>query len=239
MKGRRSVTRTGTEAGRRPKGELVKRTSLVLAAVAVLILTGYVDGRWSNRWTTSHALADAVARLDRVALDLGDWEGRSMELSKRELDVAELDGYLERNYKNLRTGENISVLLVCGRPGPVAEHTPDVCYIGAGFVQAARPALQTLKPEGGAPEALFREEIYSKGLSNAPSYLRILWSLNATGQWQSPPNPRVAFAPRSFLYKLYVVSESASADESAGASAKEFTRTLLLPELQRALFSQR
>ena len=42
----------------------------------------------------------------------------------------------------------VGVLLLCGRPGPVSVHTPDLCFPGAGFQEAGEP---TRCPIPGSP----------------------------------------------------------------------------------------
>ena len=47
-----------------------------------------------------------------------------------EAAAAELEGWLARRYLHRRTGVVVHVLLLCGRPGPLSVHTPEVCYYG-------------------------------------------------------------------------------------------------------------
>jgi hypothetical protein len=118
--------------------------SRLLAACVVfstVLVSAAVAGLWTGRWGSSRALQDAVARLDEVPLTLGEaWDGQPEELSDQEVAVAEIDGYVRWRYVNRRTGAVVSMLLVCGRSGPVAAHTPDVCY--AGVRSGRRPGLR-------------------------------------------------------------------------------------------------
>src|SRR5437764_15264638 len=109
----------------------------ILSAIPLLLAFGAVEGVWSERWHKSGALEQAAARLDQLPLNVGDWQGRDQELDARVQTLAELSGYRSRQYVHRTTGATLSVLLVCGRPGPVAVHSPEVCYAGAGYALTA------------------------------------------------------------------------------------------------------
>src|SRR6516225_943605 len=98
-------------------------TSRVLIATALLVATGVVHGLWTDRWKPSADLERAVARLDSVPMTIGDWQATSLELPADEVQGAQLGGYLMRRYMNRFTGQQVLVVLMCGRPGPVGVHT--------------------------------------------------------------------------------------------------------------------
>src|SRR5262245_30731902 len=96
------------------------RTLPLLAAFLLLALSGIVHGLWTGRWGPSPDLRAAAARCEEVPATVGDWEGHPFELDRRVLAAAEVQGYASRRYVNRRTRESVSVLLVCGRPGPMS-----------------------------------------------------------------------------------------------------------------------
>src|SRR5262245_14554260 len=100
-------------------------------AVAAVVLTGLVHGYWTERWTPQEGPAPAAARMKDVSLVLGHWEGEALDFTPRQMDG--IAGYLYRRYVNRQSGQSVTVALCCGRPGPVAVHTPDVCYAGGGY----------------------------------------------------------------------------------------------------------
>jgi hypothetical protein len=208
----------------------------IVAALVLVIAGGLVRVRWAVRGSEPGAVAAAVARLDRIPEVLGDWRGRpARALQRRVLEEAEIAGYVSRLYEHRRSGAALSLLVVCGRPGPISVHTPDICYSGAGFEPVEPPAKQAIGP--GPAE--FQMAVFGKPAAAVPTYLRIFWSWKASGsqQWRAPDNPRLAFAPADALYKLYVVRELASATEPIAADpGLEFLQALL-PELERALAS--
>ena len=50
----------------------------VAAAVTVLLFSGLVHGLWTDRWSEPGDLLAAAARLPRLPLKLGEWEGEAM-----------------------------------------------------------------------------------------------------------------------------------------------------------------
>jgi hypothetical protein len=206
-------------------------------ALALIIAAGLVHGQWTQRWTTSHAVETAVARLGRVPMNFGDWRGRSLEMDREQLAMAEIDGYVARRYVDRHGAAAVTILLVCGRPGPISVHTPDICYAGAGYEPTGPPAKQSLPNGPSGTRAEFRHALFGKLNAAVPSYLRILWSWSADGAWEAPDNPRLRFAPRQALYKLYVIREMDTAEgQLDGDPTLEFLQTLL-PELGRSLFA--
>jgi Protein of unknown function (DUF3485) len=128
----------------------------IATAPALVIAAGLVRGQWTRRWATSHAVEVALARLERVPVTLGNWRGRSLELDREQLTTAEIAGSIARRYENRRTGATVTVLLVCGRPGPISVHSPDICYPGAGFRPMGSLARQSLPIAGVEPRRLRR-----------------------------------------------------------------------------------
>jgi hypothetical protein len=201
-------------------------------ALPILVGFGIVEGVWTNRWQLSDATRVAAARLADVPARVGDWEGEDLELDAREVVKAELDGYLMRRYVHRTSGASVTVLLVCGRPGPVSVHTPDVCYGGAGYVQEA--AAGRLPLETNPPAELWRADFRKTG--SLPEQLHIAWCWAAAGAWTAPDNPRVTFARAPALYKLYVVRQVVGREEPGEKDpAADFLRQFL-PEAQARLF---
>jgi hypothetical protein len=213
------------------------RTLPLIVAAAVLLVSGILHGVWTDRWKAAEEPARFADRLAQVPRVIGDWEsGESQELDAKRVEMAQLSGYLLRNYENRRDRSHVSLLIVAGRSGPVATHPPDICYVGSGFALAAPPTrfpLQTAAP--GQPSEFWAAK-FRKGDDAAPSQLRILWAWSGGGPWQAPDTPRLVFARYPALYKLYLVRPLTNADEPLDRDpCLDFLRTLL-PELQRSLF---
>lgn len=205
----------------RPHAPLI--TAFVLVAAA-----GAVHGVWSGRWSSGDPLAEPVARLAGVPKTLGDWDGEDQTLGEKQQEKAGIGGYVLRRYRHRQSGEQVTLFLVCGRPGPISVHTPDVCYEGTGF---ARVGAVGAKAAAGAA---FQAADFREQNTPVPARLRVWWSWSADGAWTTPKSPRWTFARAPALYKLYAVQRTLKPDGDADAVAG-FVETLM-PELRRALF---
>lgn len=204
-----------------------------LIALPLLVAFGVAEGRWTGRWVNDQVADQAAARLQDVPLSFGDWVGEEQLLDARQVAKAELAGHLMRTYTHKTSGATLSFLLVCGRPGPISVHTPDVCYGGMGYVMTGPAGLQALSPNG--PTA-FRLGRFQNLGAPIPEYLRILWAWSTDGRsWSAPDNPRLTFAAAPALYKLYVVRRVADLNEAAEAdTGRDFLRQFL-PIVERSL----
>lgn len=209
----------------------------VVLAFATILGVGVVHGIWSARWDLSDEPETSARRLDAVPMQIGDWEARALDLPTRQLVIGEIANYLHRVYTNKRTGTSISVLLLCGRGGPISVHTPDVCYRGLGYTFSK--TLTRFPIEVGDPAALPEEFNLSemfKAHSPETTTARIFWGWNATGQWTAPSNPRFTLSRYPALFKMYVVRELIRSDEPLEDEPTVDFLKIFLPELKRTLF---
>jgi hypothetical protein len=204
------------------------------AAAACLVGSGLLCGLHTNRWGQPVHLQAAAGRLDAVASDLGDWQGAPFELDARQLQVAEVIGYLARRYVHRWNGNEITVLIVCGRPGPLAVHTPDVCFRGVGYGTLGDPQKHPITDVAAVPDTDFWTVQFAKQ-GPAPEVLRVFWAWSDDGTWHASDAPRITFARSDALYKLYVIHRSSRQGEPIQDDpCLEFFR-VLLPELQKRL----
>jgi hypothetical protein len=217
------------------------RQHILTSLAAVLILLGgAVHGYMTHRWARPVEIRRAVAFLPRLPLRIGEWDGSDVQPNPdqlRQLDKAECDAWLMRRYVNQRTGEAVSLLAVCGRPGPIATHDPRACYGASGINQVGSIDRQAFPAAGGAEEAAFWSGIFHQTGSVSPMSLSIAWSFRARDRWEAPDDPRVASAGYRALYKIYVIREIALNDGRAVQDpvSRQFIQALL-PALERTVF---
>jgi hypothetical protein len=204
----------------------------VLAAVPLVLAYGLAEGLWTDRWGLSQELEQAPAKLALLPRTVGPWQGQDEELDPRQVARGELRGHVLHRYVHRDTGEALTLLAVCGRPGPIAVHAPEVCFGGSGFTLNGPKAQHTLRSGDGT----FWAGNYSKADSAVPEHLRLYWSWNASGQWEAVENPRLHFARARVLYKLYVTRQLARPDEPEQDDPIPGFLEQLLPPLGRCLF---
>jgi hypothetical protein len=216
----------------------------LLSGAAVVVATGVVDGLWNNRWRPDSRLEKAVARLKHVPRSFGgangkDWEGTDEEVSRADLQAARIDDYICRRYVNERNRQAVLVLLVCGRPGPISVHTPDVCYTAAGYRMVGSPTSLSVPAanRGAKAEDDFHAARLRSPVPAQPGMLRVCWAWSAGRGWQIPTNPRLTFARSGALYKLYVLREEREAEKGRPEEEGPTMPFLqaFLPELDKAL----
>lgn len=207
----------------------------VFGAFVLLAASGVSHRLWMGTWNMTGEPGISAARLANVPSSVGDWVGADLKVDDRQLARAEAVGYVCRRYVQRRTGAEVAVFLICGRPGPISVHPPTICYQGLGFQVAGSPARYNVEADAGASSATFFWANFTKSDSATPEQLRIYWAWKAGNGWQAPELPRLTFGGAQALYKLYITYRAApGADLPDHDSCQDFMRDFL-PDLERAL----
>jgi hypothetical protein len=202
-----------------------------LAAGAAIVGSGFVHGLWTERWGRGEAPLRAAERMARIPMDFGDWEGTDLPQKASVLD-RELAGSIQRRYRNTVTNQAVTVAILCGRPGPICIHTPDVCYDASGFEVGTR---NQFKLPGSDDE--FWQADATRTRPTETTRLRIFWAWNYGDGWQAAQDPRADFARQPALLKMYVIRDLTQAGEKVETDpCVQFLRAFVA-EGQRGLFS--
>jgi hypothetical protein len=201
----------------------------------VVTASGTVHGLWSGRWNVLEGPERAAARLVQLPLTVGDWDGRAGELDGRQMTLAELSGARMCEYVNRRTGSVVSTLLVCGRPGPVSVHTPEICFGGIGYELTATRVRWT--EPSLSPGAEFWVCDFHKPRAISPDRLRVFYAWSVNGDWSAPESPRLAFFREPALYKLYITRKMLKADEPLEDDAAIDFLKVFLPQVHKSVFA--
>ncbi len=217
--------------------KLVLPVSVALVLIAV---TTYYQGFWSERWAQDELAAQLKTASDRVAEVpnfVGDWKGEPQEANEDQLRVARVTAHQSNEFFNLRTGARVSSFIVCGKPRHVAIHTPDDCYVAAGFSMLDQPERVEIETEDGTAE--FYTTVFKKVENGNHVQLRVFWAWNRDGQWEAPQYPRWAYAWGPALYKMYVMAPVNNTDDlvvSEDHPGVMFIKSMV-PEANAALFA--
>ena len=178
------------------------RITAFLVTVVLILALGYAHGRLTDRWGISEEVFAAAARLDTVPNEISSWVGTDLEIGERQLEGASAVGYLKRRYIHSATGESVQVMILCGRPGPIAVHPPTVCFISGGVTQPEKESKTQLATADVPSEFLEAVFVQMDVLEDAAQ--RTYWGWSPDGQsWTAPDDPRMAFAHEPYLYKMY------------------------------------
>jgi hypothetical protein len=214
----------------------MKRALPAFAAFALVVCVGFLHGMWINRWAPSSGLSSALRRLADVPKSVGDWDGQDVDPNQDPEEIAQLgvEGYVCREYTQRGTGRKVLLVLVCGRPGPICVHSPDICFRTRGN-EMSEETRQYVKGADGRKRAEFLSADFrdKKRDRNTPT-MRVFWSWGVAGAWQAPDNPRWTFGRYPALYRMYVI-QAASAASDKGRDL-DFIRAVL-PGLHKSLFA--
>ncbi len=201
--------------------------------VVVLVAGGLAHGLWTNRWTPSRELDQVPQRLAGLPSNIGSWKGQPDEPDPEALQQAGAVGNYSRSFTDPRTGEQVLVVLLAGKPNRMVVHRPEHCYRAAGY-ELSGPAVRCKVPLADGPPAELWTGVFSRDEAAGASHLRTFWTWYAGGRWEAPDNPRWHFSRQRVLYKLYVIRSVAG---STSLESDPCLRLLgeLLPILDRAL----
>jgi hypothetical protein len=206
-------------------------------AIVILIAAGLLNGIWINRWNLSSEPSASAARMEDIPKEFGEWKAQgNREIDDQSKAIGEIAGYMSRIYSH-SSGSDVACLIVCGRPGAIGAHTPDVCFVGQNQTMLKRDHKEILLGAGEG-SAQFYTAVFKRTESGSAYYNRAFWSWSADGVWSAPENPRLKFLGKQVLYKLYVTypltDEEDKLEEGAGL---DFIK-VLLPELDPVLFDR-
>ena len=206
----------------------------ITAAIA-LIGTGLVHGFWTNRWVEDTATFEAGRRLQNLPMTIGEWEATTIECTP----APGIGGAVQRSYANKRLGVSVNIALVNGQPGPVATHTPEVCYGASGYSVGRREPIR-LDTEGHSSQ--FWTSDATKTSATEESRIRIYWGWNAGKGWVASEDARKEFTRfrHPVLHKLYVIRELGAFETNVRAKDEACVQFLdaLVPVLDKALFTE-
>lgn len=186
-----------------------KSTQIIIVGMVLTVLSGVLRGKLDNRWGTEELNAAAEA-VNALPTSIGSWTTDEVErLSEEASTMLRCAGNSVGAYSN-RSGDAVNMVLLVGPAGPLAVHTPEVCYGSNNFTihestQATKITDSTGK-EHDFSVVTFRENKAGNRL------LRVYYAWNRDQTWVAPSSPRSAFAGIPMLYKVQVATHDVQKD---------------------------
>jgi hypothetical protein len=207
------------------------RMRAFLVAIGALFVSGAM---YHLLALDSGQLDDAATKVGEVPHVIGPWRGKDEANDTQAFAQAGAKAYWTRTYVHDQSKATVLAILMCGRAGKMAVHTPEVCYQGAGFELHGAPSPMPLNGANGE----FWSARFDKTKGQA-THLRLYWAWKATGSWEAPVSPRWHFRGEPFLYKLYVSRDLTHQQTTAHDAdpAVDFLRELA-PVLEKTLASR-
>jgi hypothetical protein len=226
---------------KRPAFQWWQLIAPVLVVVTVMGIGTYLEGNWTGRWrdlTDTETLKQMAAHMDNIPLKFGEWEGAVIPPDdglKQQHKKAQVTKYQDIVYRHRRlSGKEVRMSLVCAPHRSIARHTPDKCYVGAGFDIADEERLEDVTTSDGVMSVRTAQFIRQSETSRQNQ--RIVWTFSDDGKWIAPESGRIALAGSDAWFKLYVTVALPGNKRSTDIEdCREFLRDFL-PVLNRALF---
>ena len=192
---------------------------LPLALVLVALGVGtYLEGNYSERWgrIRTERLKQFAARLDELPMQYGDWQGVRQEPDERaeeEFKASNCEKCWSVTFTN-QDGQTVNCYVVCGLARHVTIHTPDWCYVGAGYQLMDDPQRYQAKQVTEATDVNnqptvpeFLTAVFRKEDPLRSHHLRIFWTFAHDGNWVGPTQAKTDFAGMPALYKIYLITD--------------------------------
>jgi len=191
----------------------MKQVSFVLCLAVVVALTlagGVLEGRIRNRWGPSETMRAAAKKLEDVPRHFGvpqndRWQLLSSDtMSDGTIEMLECTGYIVRSYVNKTTGAEVSFFVIVGPAGPIAVHTPEICFSSQDYKTRDNRDHVAITDAQGQEDQFWALTFKTKSIPE--DLLRVYYAWGTGNRWSAPNEARFAFAGQPYLYKIQVSS---------------------------------
>ncbi|QDU58177.1 exosortase-associated EpsI family protein [Aeoliella mucimassa] len=219
---------------------MTKYLPFIVLLPVLAVLTGYQWYLMNWVWGANMPAKQCAYLLQTgIPKEFGDWVGEDNEVAEDVRKLAGADGYIDRIYRNKKTNEQVSIWFIVGHFRQVSQHTPNICYVNAGYEQVGKiGAVDIDVPQ--LPTAEFSTAKFRLARNGQEAFQRVYWAWwkpeplaegtsadNVSIVWTSPEDARVAFGYCRALYKLYFTSISSPDEKATESVCLEFAREFL------------
>jgi hypothetical protein len=221
------------------------RYAPIVAGVALIVGLTIVQIQMTDRFSGANYGAEEHAKLlANVPMNFGDWRGIDKDVSETVRQTAGAIGAVSRQYRNVRTGEEVDLWLIVGHAREISAHTPNICYKASGW--EPRASTDSLYPMTFAEDdaQFWTNTYYREDTVAGRRFLqRVFWSwFNPEDEshqgkviWEAPKNPWYHFGNSRALFKMYFTSEMRDPLETTDQSACIMFAREFLPIVNAAL----
>jgi hypothetical protein len=196
----------------------MRQLLLATTTCGILLGLGIYHGLATDRWTQASGDTDPGKCFANLPLSFDDWVGERLPRGEGDDDK---NSVLTSRFINRINGRWVLTSITSGRAGRVSIHDPEHCYLGSGYkvVDAIRQESFDL-PSGKT--AKFWTGHFEKKKPSGIESIRIYWGWTVDGQWQAPDYPRLLFAGKATLHKLYMIHPVSQEDEEDSTPFRDF-----------------
>jgi hypothetical protein len=185
-------------------------------AAGITLAAAVLHGHWTNRWGPPDALPKAAAVFAQLPQEFGAWHlVESQPLAPSARGILQCHDDAQGLYENRQTGEHVLFTLLLGPPGPMAVHTPEICYGSIDHVPLAQRQRVVLDPpelENSAWMVQFQDLHELQG-----NITRVYYAWSEGSKWDAVEEPRITFGGNPYLFKMQLLVRLP--EESAAVAA--------------------
>jgi hypothetical protein len=133
--------------------------------------------------------------------------------------------HLSGVYEHRQTGDVLTLAVIVGPPGPVAVHTPEVCYSSREYtITDERQRVSVKGPHGD--HTFWGLPLRANSLD--ASALRVLYGWSSGTIWEAADHPRFGYSGLPYLYKLQLAVTDQGKDATDFDPALDFVAEFLV-----------
>src|SRR5687768_8550568 len=172
--------------------------SLTFAVCSLVLLGSTIGAGWmqqsmSHTWGHPRERERAGDRLLKALPEqMGDWRfDQDVPFTEAVLDMLQKPAHISRVYENMRTGDVVTVAVTVGHPGPIAVHTPEVCYSSRDYQVPAGRTRRDIQTADGQAHSLWSLHLNPRDPGELPIQVMYGWSTGTT--WEAAEHPRYSY----------------------------------------------
>jgi hypothetical protein len=191
------------------------KSSVTIAVFLLMLVATIAGGAIVRRSGLGAAnpehLKRAAQALGRPLPDrLGNWQvAQDTPLDARVVEMLKCPAHINRVYMHDQTGDRIAVAVMVGPAGPIAVHTPEICYSSQDYTIDSERTAVSFEQAEEAKHSFW--DVVFRSSDVGGSKLRVLYAWSDGSRWDASERPRYAYAALPYLYKLQVAGPEAPA----------------------------
>jgi hypothetical protein len=193
----------------------------ILAIFTITAITALTQNYLEAGWHSQSEIALLSSKLREIPDTFGDWKRiERKEIPQKVERVLNCYGYINDIYENSRSGAVVSVAVLFGPRGPIAVHTPEICYSSVGTQLATSRRAVRIESENHQDEFWMAQ--FSKQGEQEPGF-EVWHAWSDGGPWCASENPR--YWMTDVLYKLQLSGDPPN--EDGGSDCRSFLQSFL------------
>ena len=206
---------------------ITRRWMALGVAVLITLTGGILYGNYSQRWGASDEMRAAAIHLGQLPREVGSWKAvEEVPIEDSTLQMLECAGHINRRYVNEETGKSLQLAIMLGPTGPIAVHTPEICYSSRAYEVQGERKESVLEASTGERHSFWTVDFTTRNA--LADGLRVYYAWGDGQKWFASNSPRFEFAGAPLLYKLQLATyvNPYAGDEGSDPS-RQFLEELL------------